>query len=194
MRRYRGNGKAAMFLAGLCVTALLLGGTSTVAQEQSAPKATAPAVNPAKEKSIRKLLDLTGAKKNEMAFGEQLAAYLKNMLNKNLPATEHKDDITKTLISKVNEHMISDEFISRLVPAYDQSFSLDELNGIIKFYETPVGRKLLESAPQISSEASRISDEWIKGMIPEILDELMEQYPELKQAAAPQSGDSHTMP
>jgi uncharacterized protein len=181
-------GKTSVWLV-LAIGATLLAGVSALAQQSGGSTAAAGSgINPAKEATIRKLLELTGAKKNELAFGEQLTAYLKNMLEKNLPPTEHKDQISNSLITKVNARLTSDEFINRLIPVYDREFSQDDLKGIISFYESPAGHKFLESSGRVSNEANRISDEWIKTMIPEILDQLMEEFPELKQQTGAPAG------
>lgn len=146
---------------------------------------TKAAVSGEKETSIRKLLDLTGAKQNAVDFGQQLGDYLKTMLQKSLPAGEHNEEIGNTLVGKLTERLSSDEFLARLVPIYDKAFSQDDLTGIITFYESSAGRKLLAATPKITEEANNISEQWIKEMIPQIMGQMMEQYPELQQPDTP---------
>ena len=59
--------------------------------------------------------------------------------------------------------------------------------------DVALGQKFLASSPRISSEATDISQDWIQKMIPEILDQLMEQYPELKQGMPGPSGGAEHM-
>jgi hypothetical protein len=149
-------------------------------------------VSPEKETKIRKLLDLTGAKQNAVDFGQQLGDYLKSMLQKSLPAGEHNEEIGTTLVTKLTERLNSDELIVRLIPVYDKAFTQDDLTGIISFYETSYGRKLLDATPTVMEEANNISEQWIKEMIPQILGQMVEKYPELKQPdAAPDEHSQH---
>ena len=44
------------------------------------------------------------------------------------------------------------DFVELLVPIYDRHYSLDDINALIAFYQTPTGRKTLEIEPLISLE------------------------------------------
>jgi hypothetical protein len=185
------------FAAGTVVLLLISGATAGQAQgpkpkpqggepAQATTSAGPAGVTPAKEAEIRKLLELTGAKKNALAFGQQLSQYLRGMMEKSLPpGGEHNKQIEDTLISKLMDRMGSDELIVKLIPIYDKAFSDDDLKGINRFYESPVGRKFLEQTPAVMEEASSASQTWIQQMIPEIIGQMSEQFPELKDKAAP---------
>jgi hypothetical protein len=161
----------------------------TPAQEKSepgsakdAPKvASAPAISPAKDALIRRLLELTGAKKNALEFGQQLGDYLNTMLQRGLPAGEHKQQIGETLVSKLMARLSSDEMIVRLVPIYDKAFTEQDLKSIVGFYETAAGKRLLEATPMVMEEANDVSEKWIRELIPQIMQQMTEQFPELKE-------------
>jgi len=158
----------------------------TPSEEKSKPSAAkearASTLNPAKEADIRRLLELTGAKKNAMEFGQQLGEYLKAMLQKSLPEGEHSPQIGDTLISNLMARLSSDEMIVRLIPIYDKAFSGEELKGIIRFYESAAGQRLLEATPQVMEEANNVSEKWVQELIPQIMEQMAEQFPELKQS------------
>jgi hypothetical protein len=44
------------------------------------------------------------------------------------------------------------DFVELLVPIYDRHYSLDDINALIAFYQTPTGRRTLEVEPLISVE------------------------------------------
>lgn len=50
-----------------------------------------------------------------------------------------------------------DEIIKAMIPVYHKYLSLEDIQGIIKFYETPVGQKLADSNTKIAAEAMPIA-------------------------------------
>jgi hypothetical protein len=64
-------------------------------------------------------------------------------------------------------------------PLYDKYFSADELEKIVAFYRTPAGRKLMESIPALTQEASqgvvREVQPQVVALIQEIFDEARAQ-------------------
>lgn len=183
--------RSGRFTAGGCLFLLALAWASAFAQETpakeksepgAAKEARASAINPAKEGDIRRLLELTGAKKNALEFGQQLGEYLKSMLQKSLPTGEHNQQIGDTLVSKLMARLSSDDMIVRLIPVYDKAFSEEELKGIVRFYESAIGQRLLEATPQVMEEANNVSEKWVQELIPQIMEQMTEQFPELKQS------------
>ena len=176
---------AGLVLAAAALPLALPGHAQDAAKEKPPSNAAAKTVSPQKETQIRKLLDLTGAKQNAADFGQQLGDYLKTMLQKSLPPGSRNEEIGNTLVAKLRERLNSDELIVRLVPVYDKAFTESDLSGIISFYESPPGRKLLDATPKVMEEANNVSEQWIREMLPPIMAQMEEQYPELKQ---PDSG------
>lgn len=110
---------------------------------QSTPAAT-------KEASIRKLLILIDARGTfKTAIDTQLSALKKTVTQ--IPA-KFWDEVLKEIDS--------DKFVELLIPVYDKHFSSDEIEGLIAFYETPLGKKLISSLPQILAEAAAIGDKY----------------------------------
>ena len=48
----------------------------------------------------------------------------------------------------------------KLVPVYQKYMTLSDLNEMIKFYESPVGKKFAKSNPLITQESMKIGQEW----------------------------------
>lgn len=51
---------------------------------------------------------------------------------------------------------------------------------MIQFYESPAGRKMAETMPAITQEASRVSIQWTTRALRRSLEEMVGDYPELK--------------
>jgi|CXWL01.1.fsa_nt_gi hypothetical protein len=120
--------------------------------EDAAPVAAAPQASgdPAKIADIRKLISLTGGDKVGEQMIEQMIKSF-SAYNPNIPA-EFWDEFKKNIdVNKINEMNI---------PVYDKYLSADEIKETIKFYESPVGRKLIEALPKILEETYTAGEQW----------------------------------
>jgi hypothetical protein len=68
-----------------------------------------------------------------------------------------------------------DSFVNLLIPIYDRHFSHDDIRGLIQFYESPIGRKLLSVTPQITRESYVAGQEWGQKLGQDIVNELIKQ-------------------
>jgi len=53
-----------------------------------------------------------------------------------------------------------DELVEMLAPVYKKHLSEDDLDKIIQFYNTPVGKKLAEATPAITQESMQVGQQW----------------------------------
>ena len=166
MRKYR---LAAMsFLLLLCIAPALMA--------QSTPAAAAT-----KEESVRKLLNLTDAKGT---FKRAIEAQL-NMMKGNVPSIPPKfwDEVLK--------EVDPDKFMELIIPVYDKLFTKDEIEGMIAFYETPLGKKLVATLPQIITESSAAGDKYGQEVATKVIKRMQAEgsFP----SAAP-TGDGKPLP
>jgi hypothetical protein len=55
----------------------------------------------------------------------------------------------------------TDSFVAeRLVPIYDQYLTHEDIKGLVAFYESPLGAKLLSVMPQMSQESMLAGQTW----------------------------------
>jgi hypothetical protein len=103
-----------------------------------------------KEANIRKLLTLTAAKGLfNRAMESQISA-----------AKTNGTRIPPKFWDEVLKEVDPDNFIELLLPIYDKHFSNDEIEGLIAFYETPLGKKLISKLPQIMTETTAAGDKY----------------------------------
>jgi hypothetical protein len=107
-------------------------------------------IDPAKEKDIRALLELTGAAKLGTMIIDQMFEPMKKM-QPNLPA-EFWTDLKK--------EMRPDELIDLVVPIYDRQLTDGEIRDLIKFYQTPTGKKLVRVMPQLTQDSMVVGKQW----------------------------------
>jgi uncharacterized protein len=125
---------------------------SAFAQAQS-PQAQGPqgGVGDEKRRDIIRLLDLTkaadlGAQSVHEMMGNMRASLLM------LPE-EQREKVLKTLEEEMSKEFSRDRVIETFVPIYDRHLTGEEVKGLIAFYETPLGRKLVGVMPAIMRES-----------------------------------------
>lgn len=52
------------------------------------------------------------------------------------------------------------ELTTMLVPVYQKHLTLEDLNGLIAFYQTPVGKKYAQKTPLIMQESMQVGQTW----------------------------------
>jgi hypothetical protein len=52
------------------------------------------------------------------------------------------------------------DFVELLVPIYSHLFSTAELRGLLEFYRSPLGQRLLEAQPDLTREAMLAGQQW----------------------------------
>lgn len=53
-----------------------------------------------------------------------------------------------------------EDLVTLLIPVYKKYLTQQDVDAVIKFYETPVGKKMAETAPLISSESMQVGQQW----------------------------------
>ena len=147
-------------IIGLAVVALLPG-SSLQAEELTAEKKAA----------IKQIMELTGAGQ----IGEMFAAMFSEQMNEALKAADsHVPPKAFDIVSEETRALIKAEFAENgsyydvVYPIYHKFFTLEELNGLLAFYKTPLGRKLIVAMPQLLQESMAAGQKWGETLTPEI--------------------------
>jgi hypothetical protein len=126
---------------------LLVVASVTVLSWSRAAEAKKPS---AKEKDIRKLLEITGSAKMGKQMMDQMIKQMK-VLQPAIPAKfweEFKKEVKPS------------ELVDMIVPIYAKHLTHDDIKGLIKFYESPVGRKFISVQPAIMRESMAAGQAW----------------------------------
>lgn len=109
-----------------------------------------PAKLSPKLQDIHKLMEITGA----AALGAQVMQQLIPTFRQSMPNVPQKfwDDFSK----EANPN----ELVDRVAVIYDKYLTHEEVRQIIKFYETPVGKKLVSVLPQVTQESMVVGQNW----------------------------------
>lgn len=52
------------------------------------------------------------------------------------------------------------ELLAMLVPVYEEAFSLEDLQGLVAFYRSPVGRRLMAAQPTLVQASMEVGERW----------------------------------
>ena len=104
----------------------------------------------AKEKDVRKLLELTGSAQRAMQVMKQIISIYKES-NTNVP-DKFWDEVEK----EINPN----ELIEMMIPVYVKYYSEEDVKQLIAFYESPLGQKYISVSPQVTQDAMAVGYEW----------------------------------
>jgi hypothetical protein len=106
--------------------------------------------------SIEKMLALTQAEKILDALKPQMTAMIKasmdQMLKDRKPSAEERkilDTYAEESMDVVNKELTMDRLIPLYVQVYASHFTQEEVDGMIAFYESPVGKSMVAKTPQV---------------------------------------------
>lgn len=205
MRRILG---AAVLVLGLaCAHVANAQGTSASpvpAAHSNVTSATAPAdtpataIDPAKKADIEKLLEATGAKALARQAMDGMMTSMTSLLRSNFQQTCAGDEkcvqfgelVTTKLQQKVDGSV--DVLMTTLIPIYDRHYSKEDIEGLIQFYQSPLGQKLAKNLPEIARESQQVGSQLGQNLGRESVQEVLQEHPELRPGggAAPAAGKS----
>ncbi len=130
-----------------------------------------PAADPIsdeKREDIKRLLDVTGA----LAIGKQLSDSAVEHMTRQLKAS--RPDLPTKLFDILQEEVngVIDEnlqlFVELVIPLYHRHFSHAEIQGLIAFYQSELGRKAVLVMPVLMQESMSVGRQWGRALAPEI--------------------------
>jgi hypothetical protein len=179
-------------LAGLLVVLAQAPSLHVVAQEKPAitkppaaaltakpdPSSSARSIDPAKEADIRKLLDLTGAN----ILGEQLMAagmeqFRASVLDSQ-PDNPRAKQFVDAFVAGFQKHFDAKALTETEIPIYDKYLDAEDLKGLLEYYSSPAGRRMLKVLPQIAQESQAAGFSRGQKAAQQTMDDLKADYPE----------------
>lgn len=138
-------------------------------------------VDPAKEADIRHLLDLVGAKKLMEQTVTVSLEQLKQTLLLALPKSDRTQKIAESFIQRFQKKFTAEGLTDLVIPIYDKYLSEEDIKGLIQFYSSPLGQRAAKVLPEITREAQIAGAQMGEKVAQAVLQEMQEEYPELKQ-------------
>jgi hypothetical protein len=130
----------------------------------AAPALAQSKIEAEKEKKIRRVLEVTGTQQMMAQMASQMIANFKKA------QPEVPDEFWNRFEKKFGSH----DLVDQLVPVYDKYYTKQDLDGLLTFYESPVGQKVLKTMPQVMQESMQIGQEWGRQKAQDVIKELKE--------------------
>ncbi|WP_126970459.1 DUF2059 domain-containing protein [Gynurincola endophyticus] len=118
-----------------------------------------------KSQKIKNLMVLTGAGD----IGVQFVTNMVTNFKKTFP------DVPVEFWDELLKEMNSNEIIDQVVPIYAKYFSLKEIEALISFYETDLGKKLIRTMPLIIQDSYKVGEEWGEKIAERVVNRLIEK-------------------
>lgn len=71
-----------------------------------------------------------------------------------------RSDLTPELIEELQAELDPNEIIELCIPAYTKHLTVEELEGLLAFYKTPLGQSFAEKQILITRETTIIGQQW----------------------------------
>lgn len=142
----------------LTLLLLILGFCTVVAQEQ-------PVADTAKQQDILKLLRLSGSAELGLQAMDQIMMSFEEMF----------PDVPAGFWADFRNEAKAEDLLDMMIPIYDKYYTHDDIRDLIKFYESPVGRKMIETMPLVLQESMQAGQEWGRALSEKMLQKLKEK-------------------
>jgi hypothetical protein len=126
--------------------------SSVEASEQSGPPAN-QSIDPGKEKDIRSLLELVGARDAIQDVAGAATDQYRQKVIETSASNDRAQAFTNAYLAEFQKRFEADAVNGQLVGIYDRHFTDEEIKGLLEFYGSPLGQKVAAEMPKIGREA-----------------------------------------
>lgn len=152
------------------------------AQQSVPPPATQYVAVPAapvpaqKAATIRHLLELMGTVK----VSQQMMAQMFSSMQRATP------QVPAEFWAKVHANMNGNDLIDLMIPIYNRHYTQQDIDGLVAFYQSPLGQKVTAELPQISQESMAVGQQWGQQIAQEIVAQMRQEQAAKKSNATRQ--------
>src|SRR6202167_4317926 len=153
-------------------------------QPAATPPAPSEKLDPAKDAAIRHLLEITGVSKE----GEDIAAAWTDRVHTGMSRVVPADQLPKfmeTFSTKFNASAPPSAITDAMVAIYARHFSIEDIQGVTKFYESPLGQRMVKEMSDVSRESQTVGLQMDQKIVMQVLWSMADEYPQLKQMLPP---------
>jgi uncharacterized protein len=185
-----------LFLGVFCVAQAPSSSATDSNSEQSVAAAARanrqPKIDPQKEADIRRLLDVMGSRAAATQMMGDMEKNIRPLLTSSLPPGDYRERLIDLFFKKFQTKLDPEVMVDLAIPVYDKYLSDADVKGMIEFYSTPLGKKVVQVIPQLMSESGERGRQWGERIGRESMIEVLQEHPELQQAI--QASKKSTLP
>ncbi|HVB85760.1 MAG TPA: DUF2059 domain-containing protein [Candidatus Dormibacteraeota bacterium] len=136
-------------------------------------------VDPAKEAAIRHLMDITQTSK----LGDNMATYIAGQVRTFMSHSMDPQTLPK-FMDAFNQKFAASEppqnITEAMVPIYDHAFTMQEIQGLVQFYQSPLGQHVVKVLPQVLEDSQNTAAKIDQEAALNVLRGMSDDYPQLK--------------
>lgn len=131
-----------------------------------------------KDAEIRKFIEVT----DMVDMTDEVVTLVVNQMVTNLQSLNQEvPEFYFTIIREevpkvINENVES--YIEAVIPIIKKNFTKDEIKGLVEFYQSPLGKKLLEKQPVFTAEIVQEAMTWSKDLEPILIERVSKRIEE----------------
>jgi hypothetical protein len=163
-------------------SALAAPAQSTAPTQSASPSAKPAAIDPEKDAAIRRLFEVQGTKDTMKQVVGSMSEAVRPLLESSLPQGEYRAQLLDLFFQKFQAKMNVDQLLELAIPIYDKYFSLEDIEGLTKFYQTPLGKKTISVLPQVLIETQAAGRKYGEEAGRQAMIEVLEEHPDLKKS------------
>jgi len=139
-------------------------------------------IDPAKEADIRHLLDVAGTAAVIQQLTRSTEQSIKPMVTNALPPGEYRDKLVDLFFERFHSKLDTKNLLDLAVARYDENFSDEEIKGLIIFYQTPLGQKVVTTLPKLTAELQQDGQSLGQQAGRDAMLEVLSGHPDIAQA------------
>lgn len=136
-------------------------------------------LDPAKDAAIRHLMDITEVSN----MGQNIQNYITEQVQQvagRAVGTGRVQKFMDTFSTQFNASASPGAVTDAMVTIYAKNFSMEDIQGLIQFYETPLGKRVVKTLPEVSQQSQRMGVEMEQNAALTVLRGMSTEYPEIK--------------
>lgn len=131
-----------------------------------------------KEAGIRQLMDVTGAKN----LGEQMMKagmdQFRASVSESQPDNPRAKQFIDAFVIGFQKHFDPNSLTDKVVPIYDKYLTADDIKGLLDYYQSPLGQRMLKALPEIARESQEVGFALGQKAAQDTFEDLKTEYPE----------------
>jgi uncharacterized protein len=158
------------------------------AQEKTPAKPAAPSakntppsastIDPQKEARIRELMDVTGAKNLGRQLIDAGMEQFRGTVEESQPNNPRAKQFVDAFVARFQKHFDPNSLNEQIIPIYDKYLSAEDVKGLLDYYHSPLGQRMLKAMPEVTRESQAAGFALGQKAAQETMEELKAEFPE----------------
>src|ERR1700740_1090738 len=159
------------------------------AQEKAAPKPSsqsavkntpqaAGAIDSQKAARIRELMEVTGAKNLGRQLIDAGMEQFRGSVQESQPNNPRAKQFVDAFVARFQKHFDPDSLNEQMIPIYDKYLTADDLKGLLDYYRSPLGQRMLKVMPEVTRESQAAGFALGQKAAQQTMEELKADFPE----------------